>query len=207
MSGTEYFKEVATKWDTMRKGFFSNNVREKAYAVAGVTEGNTAADLGAGTGFLTEGLVNLGARVIAVDEVSEMLDVLKENIPQNDLVETRLGESKKIPIDNDSVEYVFANMYLHHVESPPEAIKEMFRITKKGGKAVITDLDEHEFEYLRTEHNDRWMGFKREDIEQWFISAGFSDVTVGCVGETCDSTSDCGGEDASINIFIASGTK
>jgi len=34
-------------------------------------------------------------------------------------------------------------MYLHHVPSPTEAIKEMARILKVGGKLVITDLGEN----------------------------------------------------------------
>ena len=51
------------------------------------------------------------------------------------------------------------------------------------------------------------MGFDRSDIKAWFSEAGFKNVKVDCVGETCDSTSTCGGEAASINIFIASGEK
>jgi len=48
-------------------------------------------------------------------------------------------------------------MYLHHVEDPPAAIKEMVRILKPGGKIVITDADEHNYEFLRTEQQDRWL--------------------------------------------------
>ncbi len=107
-------------------------------------------------------------------------------------------------MDSNSVNHAFANMYLHHVEKPAVAIKEMYRILKSGGKLVLTDLDEHNFEYLKTEHNDRWMGFDRSDIKAWFSEAGFKNVKVDCVGETCDSTSTCGGEAASISIFIAS---
>jgi ubiquinone/menaquinone biosynthesis C-methylase UbiE len=64
------------------------------------------------------------------------------------------------------VDYVFANMYLHHVEQPVAAIREMARILKARGKLV--DLDEHNFESLRTEQHDRWPGFYREEVRQWF---------------------------------------
>ncbi|MCP4256886.1 MAG: methyltransferase domain-containing protein [Ketobacter sp.] len=207
MSSTAYFKEVATKWDTMRKGFFSDNVREKAYKVAGVKKGDVAADLGAGTGFITEGLAQRGVKVVAVDVVPEMLDVLTKNIDSPDLVETRVGESENLPLTDSSVDFAFANMYLHHVESPLVAIREMHRILKKDGLVVLTDLDAHTFEFLKTEHNDRWMGFDREDIKLWFGEAGFTDIKVDCVGETCDSTSACSGQAASISVFIASARK
>lgn len=206
MGSKEYFEEVATEWDSMRKGFFSERVREKALCVAGVTDGGTAADLGAGTGFISEALLKKGVKVIAIDESPAMIEVLKKNVG-NSNIECRVGESESLPIDDDSLDYAFANMYLHHVERPENAIKEAYKKLKKGGVLVITDLDTHEFEYLRTEHNDRWMGFERSDIQSWYEQAGFTDVCVDCVGETCDSTSSCGAGDASINIFYAIGRK
>jgi ubiquinone/menaquinone biosynthesis C-methylase UbiE len=76
-------------------------------------------------------------------------------------------------------------MYLHHVEDPSKAIKEMARIVDIGGKVVITDLDTHEFEFLKTEQYDRWMGFDSGDIKRWFEEAGLKNVTVDCSGESC----------------------
>ncbi|VVB68911.1 Methyltransferase domain protein [uncultured archaeon] len=90
-------------------------------------------------------------------------------------------------------------MYLHHVEVPPEAIKEMARILKPGGMLVITDLDEHCFEFLKREHNDHWMGFSRDDIRRWFEGAGLRDIAIGCVGENCCASSSCGSERAKIS--------
>jgi SAM-dependent methyltransferase len=98
-------------------------------------------------------------------------------------------------------------MYLHHVESPLNAIKEMVRILKPGGKLFITDLDEHCFDFLKTEHHDRWMGFKREDIKNWLLTAGLKNVTVDCLGEDC-CTKLCSGEkQARVSIFLGSGEK
>jgi hypothetical protein len=64
----------------------------------------------------------------------------------------------------------------------------MTRILKSGGKIIITDLDEHNFEFLRTEHQDRWMGFKRDDVRKWFSISGLENISVECVGENCCAT-------------------
>jgi ubiquinone/menaquinone biosynthesis C-methylase UbiE len=96
-------------------------------------------------------------------------------------------------------------MFLHHVDDPLSSIKEMTRILKPGGKLVITDLDEHNFEFLRTEQHDRWLGFQRDDIRKWFSEAGLKNVIVDCVGENCCSQSECGCASASVSIFVASG--
>jgi ubiquinone/menaquinone biosynthesis C-methylase UbiE len=202
-----YFDKVAPQWDILRESFFSKAVRDKALSVADVHPGRIAADIGCGTGFITEGLVQRGLKVIAVDGSQAMLSEMKQKFAGLDQIDYRLGEAGSLPIWGETVDYAFANMYLHHVDTPADAIKEMARILKPGGMLVITDLDEHNFEFLKREHKDRWMGFSREDIKKWLKEAGLQDATVDCVGENCCASSSCGSERAKISIFVASGKK
>ncbi|WP_238903399.1 class I SAM-dependent methyltransferase [Clostridium sp. YIM B02506] len=207
MDSKVYFQNVANQWDTIRKDFFSEEVRDRAYEVAGVKVGQLAADIGAGTGFITEGLIKKGLTVIAVDRSEEMIEQMREKFNSFKGIAYLQGESENLPIKNDTVDYSMANMYLHHVEKPLLAIKEMVRILKPGGKLVITDLDEHDFEFLKTEHHDRWMGFRRDDIENWLSSAGLENIMVRSIDGNCCAESTCGCEKASISIFIACGEK
>ena len=207
MGSQEYFNEVARQWDGMRKAFFSEVVREKAFSIASVQKGKLVADIGAGTGFITEGLIQRGVRVIAVDQSKAMLTEMKKKYSDIGEINYRFGTAEKLPIQDEIVDYTFANMFLHHVESPSCAIKEMARIIKSRGRLVITDLDEHTFEFLLKEHHDRWMGFKREDVQGWFEEAGLRDVVVDCAGESCCGESCTGDDTADISIFVASGEK
>lgn len=207
MSSKDYFDEVAKDWDTMRTAFFSEKVREKAYELAEVEEGKTAADFGAGTGFVTEGLLERKVKVYAVDQSKEMLELLRNKLgDKGDLVCVQ-GDSGNVPIQDYEMDYVFANMFLHHVEEPLTAIREMYRILKKGGKLVITDLDEHKFEFLKTEQFDVWMGFDRQQISEWYKEAGFINVNVTCVGCNCCADSEQSEDKANVSIFAAIGEK
>jgi ubiquinone/menaquinone biosynthesis C-methylase UbiE len=207
MNSKKYFDKVSSQWDDMRKSFFSESVREKAFSVAGIQAGKIAADIGAGTGFMTEGLIRERLHVIAVDQSNAMLDEMRKRFSEVDCIEYRLGESEKLPIPDGSVDYAFANMYLHHVEFPLKAIKEMMRILKPGGKLVITDMDTHTFEFLKREHHDRWMGFDRIDVKKWFEEAGFKNVEVDCAEETCCAQSETENETANVSVFVASGER
>ena len=207
MSCKEYFDEVAQRWDTMREVFFADAVRQKAISVAGVQPGMVAADIGAGSGFVTEGLIQEGLRVIAVDQSEAMLDEMRRKFSDYDDIEYRVGQAESLPIADEAVDYVFANMYLHHVESPPDAVAQMVRTLKPGGKLVVTDLDEHTYDFLRTEQHDRWLGFKREDVQTWLREAGLRGVATDCVGEDCCAQSECGAESARVSIFVAHGEK
>lgn len=206
MSSKTYFDTVSNEWDSMRQSFFSNRIREKMCETAEVQAGETAADVGAGTGFITEELIRRGLRVTAIDQSQEMLDILKSKFGSHP-VTCRQGIAYALPLADSSVDYVMANMYLHHVEQPDMAIAEMVRILKPKGKIVIADLDKHEYEFLRTEQQDVWLGFDRNDIKKWFQAAGLNNVQVNCLGETCSCDSDTCCDKASISIFIASGQK
>ncbi|CAG0947739.1 hypothetical protein ANRL1_04488 [Anaerolineae bacterium] len=109
MSSKAYFEQVASEWDNMRTSFFSEDVREKAYAVANVRAGQLAADIGAGSGFIAEGLHQRGLQVIAVDQSEAMLAELGKRL---DGIDCRVGSEDHLPIPATTVDHAFANMYL-----------------------------------------------------------------------------------------------
>lgn len=203
-----YFEKVANEWDNMQQNFFSDSSRNKAFEIANIQCGDIIVDVGAGTGYITEGLIQKGVKVIAVDQSPSMLKEMQRKFPDTDNIEYRVGDAENLPINDSDVNAAFANMYLHHVDNPEKAIKEMSRILKKGGKLIITDLDKHTHEFLRTEQYDKWLGFDRNDVNRWFASAGLKNIVVDCVGDNCCADSQCKQtERAEISIFIAHGEK
>jgi len=207
MSCHEYFANVAGEWNRLRAGFFSEAVREKALALAGVRAGQTAADLGAGTGFVTQALLAAGLKVFAVDQSPAMLTELRAALGGTGRVTALEGLAETLPLPDASVDHVFANMFLHHVDDPARAVAEMARVLKPGGRLVVTDLDSHAHGFLLTEHHDRWPGFRREDVSAWLKAAGLIRVDVDCCGERCCAGSCDASDQASISIFAASATR
>lgn len=206
-----YFAQVAGEWDQLRKGFFSEAVRESALTLADITPengpGRTAADLGAGTGFVTEALLAAGLTVFAVDQSSDMLAQLDAKFAHTGRLTSLIGTAERLPLPAASVDYVLSNMYLHHVDDPARAIAEMARILRPGGTVVITDLDSHSHQFLLTEHHDRWPGFDRADVSGWLADAGFAEARVDCAGQRCCAESCDSSASASISIFAAHGRK
>lgn len=201
----QYFDEVASRWDEMRRTFFGEGVRRAALRAAALAPGAVVADVGTGTGFLAEGALEAGARVIGIDVSDAMLAQTRTKFAGRPF-ETRTGGVDALPLATAEADAVLANMVLHHAPDPPAAIREMARALKPGGVLVITDADSHTHQWLRTEQHDRWLGFARADIARWFEAAGLRDVTVGDTGELCCPTAECGTR-AEITIFVASGRK
>ncbi len=87
-------------------------------------------DLGAGTGKLTTRLVERGLKVVAVDPIAEMLDVLSTALPQTPAL---LGTAEEIPLPDDSVDAVLVAQAWHWVD-PERAVPEVARVLRPGGR-------------------------------------------------------------------------
>ncbi len=208
LTSKSYFQEVSQNWDDMGGSFFGEAPRETIYSHLNLSPNAKVADIGSGTGYLLEPLQDQPLNIYAMDQSAEMLDMLSEKFNHSSNLTTLVCTSEHLKAESDTMDVVMANMYLHHVENPPAAIKEMVRILKPGGTLIFTDLDSHDYDFLITEQHDRWKGFERSDIEQWMSDAGLKDVSLDCVGANC--CADSGGCDATraeINIFVAKGRK
>ena len=203
-----YFEKVASQWDNLRAGYFTEAVRQAAIGKAYLHPEMTVADVGAGTGFVAAGLAPLVKHVHVLDGSAAMLDVARSNLAMFNNLEFQQADGLSLPLPDQSVDAVFANMYLHHCPDPLRAIGEMVRILRPAGRLVITDMDAHTYEWLRSEMADVWLGFEREQMRKWFEASGLVNVVVDCTGEACQS--DCAskeGEHAEISIFVAAGTR
>jgi arsenite methyltransferase len=201
-----YFASVAGQWDQIRAGYFTEHMRDAAIRKANLPEGAVVADIGTGTGFVAAGLAPLAAKVYGFDASAEMLEVARRNLKGFRHVELQKVPGDQLPLPDNSLDGVFANMYLHHAPEPLAAIREMARVLKPGGVLCITDLDTHDHEWHREQMADLWLGFERADMRRWYREAGLGEIDVDCAEGTCNA---CGpdGEVDPLSIFVAIGRK
>ena len=212
-ASSEYFQQVADRWDQISAGYFGKAVRDAAVARAYLRPEMHVADVGAGTGFVAAGLAPLVRRVYVVDGSEAMVEVAKKNLSEFANVEYHVAEGASLPFPDEMLDAVFANMYLHHTPDPLAAIGEMVRVLRPGGRLVLTDMDEHPYAWLKEEMADVWQGFDRRQMRAWFQEAGLVNVVVDCTGQSCCAESanptltDEQGRSASISVFVATATR
>ena len=140
--------------------FFRKACATNCSRPAGVRAGLSAVDIGAGSGFLTESLLKAGLLVTALDQSAGMLKEMEGKFGLSPALMLKQTTGDRLPLDDGAMDAALANMYLHHVDDPGQAIREMARVVKPGGVVVLSDLDEHNHEFLLKEHHDRWPGFQ-----------------------------------------------
>jgi ubiquinone/menaquinone biosynthesis C-methylase UbiE len=200
----EYFEEVSGSWDILRRSFYGDEVRDAVLTAARLLPENTVLDVGAGTGFLTEGAAKIARKVIALDFSEAMITEARTKLSRSN-VEFKIGNVEDIPLPDSSIDAVIGNMVLHHCPSPESAVRQMARVLVPGGRLVLSDLQEHSYESLRKEHADLWMGFKMDYVRETLQKAGLDDVSVEALSSCCSETR--GDEQIRIPMFLATGHK
>lgn len=143
----------------------------------------TFADLGAGEGLISQLLAARAKKVIAVDNSPRMVEVGSDLAKRSGLknLEYRLGDLENPPIKAGSVDVTILSQALHHAVQPPKALEAAFKILRPGGRVLILDLVEHNFEAARELYADVWLGFAPSDLGRMMREAGFEGVSVEIV--------------------------
>ena len=168
-----FFRRTAPVWDSLRE----DTLGPPGYLedlVARLGAADTVVDLGTGTGVLLERLAAVAKRVIGVDASPEMLEQARARVGET--TELRLGALEHLPLSDGEADAMVVNMVLHHVANPPDALREMRRGLRAGGRLVIADLEEHDRDSFWQTLGAQWPGFRPDELASWLAAAGFTSV-------------------------------
>ncbi|MFC9693318.1 methyltransferase domain-containing protein [Kribbella sp. NPDC056951] len=102
--------------------------------------GETAVDVGSGTGEDVAAFAELGLRAIGVEPSAGLRAEAVRRWPDSQ-AEFVDGLSDKLPFDDESVDVVRCERVLQHVDDPAGSVREMARILRPGGRIVLIDTD------------------------------------------------------------------
>lgn len=136
MKITEAAKYLNT---TPRAIRFYDEALSKAVEFVKPQKGESAVDIGIGTGNLAEKFVAKGAKMIGIDQSTKMLEECSRKHPE---IETRIGHFLALPLINHQVDFVVSSYALHHIPDEEKllALEEMSRVIKDNGRICIVDL-------------------------------------------------------------------
>ena len=204
MGSRQYFDHIAANWNAMRSEYFKDEVRDRILQVLDI-ENKIVGDLGCGTGFISFGLAAKKPHIVfSLDQSSNMLRELKRESINRGLenIYPIRSELDELALFDESLDAIAINMALHHVVEAAKSVAEMYRVLKRGGRVVISDVYEHQGQWAKTEMHDEWLGFSTAQIVLWLEQAGFKNIGIGDTGLKAKGYSSTG-EYTETGIFIA----
>jgi ArsR family transcriptional regulator len=171
----DYFRKVAAQWDELRALYVHDDeVERKLAELIAAEQVHDLLDIGTGTGRILEVLSDKVAHAVGVDLSPDMLMLARSKLERARLrnCAVRKGDMHNLPVGEGSFDAVTIHQVLHHAERPGKAIEEAARVLRPGGRIFIVDFQAHGLDFLRSEHQHRWLGFEDEKMRDWLSAAG-----------------------------------
>jgi SAM-dependent methyltransferase len=161
-------------------------------ALANLQEGETVLDLGSGGGIdvlISSKFVGETGKVYGLDMTDEMLELANRNKEKNVAtnVEFIKGYIEDIPLLDDSVDVITSNCVINLSESKEMALKEAYRVLKKGGRLAIADIVElKDIPEVIRQNVQLWVGcisgaLSVTEFERILTEVGFTGIEIAPV--------------------------
>lgn len=141
-------------------------------------------DLGSGTGFFTDLLASTYNNVIGLDFSKKMLHFAKDCRNKN--IAWLEADAHKIPLQDESIDFIYSNLVIQWCEPLDVAIEEMLRVLKPGGLIIFTTLVDgtlHELKssWKQVDDDQHVIDFKTEEqLSAYFNSENSSVLEHKC---------------------------
>jgi SAM-dependent methyltransferase len=121
-------------------GRYSDPLAREFVQAAGVVAGKRAIDVGCGSGALTTVLAEIvGAENVAgVDPSEPFVEEARARVPGADL---RVGAAEALPFEDGAFKVALSQLVFHFVDDPAQAVAEMRRVTRTGGRVAACVWD------------------------------------------------------------------
>ena len=123
-------------YDEPRKSLFDSGEPVMHQIIDAVAPGD-ALDAACGTGRYAEYLAGRGHRLVGVDSSPDMLARARARAPSGEFV---LGDLRRLPLPDSSVDLIVSGLALCHVPTLAPVMAEFARVLRSGGHLAISDV-------------------------------------------------------------------
>ncbi|MFI8504632.1 demethylmenaquinone methyltransferase [Streptomyces sp. NPDC085524] len=156
--------EVASMFDDVAANYdLTNDVlslgqarlwRKEVAKAVGARPGHKVLDLAAGTATSSLPFAATGAYVVPCDF---SLGMLREGKKKHPWLPLTAGDGTKLPFKDDVFDTVTISFGLRNVQDTDAALRELYRVTKPGGKVVICEFSQPTWAPFRTVYTEYLM--------------------------------------------------
>ncbi len=151
------FDDVAAHYDLTNDVlslFQDRRWRKEVARAVDARPGQTVLDLAAGTGTSSMAFVESGAYVVPCDF---SLGMLKEGKRRHPWLPLTAGDATRLPFRDDAFDATTISFGLRNVQDTDAALRELYRVTKPGGRVVICEFSHPTWAPFRTVYEEYLM--------------------------------------------------
>lgn len=168
-----FYRYLSQVYDQVNPFIWNEEMREQAIAMLDIQPDDVVLDVGCGTGFGTEGLVQYTEHVHGLDQSEHQLDKAYEKFGKNGSVRFYLGDAERLPFATDTYDIVWSSGSIEYWPNPITALEELRRVAKPGGTVLVVGPDYPDSTLFQKVADAIMLFYDEGEADRMFREAGF----------------------------------
>ncbi len=168
-----FYKYLSRVYDRVNPFIWNEEMRDEAISFLDIQPDDMVIDVGCGTGFATEGLVQHVETVYGLDQSPHQLQRAYEKFGRRGAVRFVLADAERIPYADDTFDIVWSSGSIEYWPNPVETLRELKRIGKPGGSVLVVGPDYPNTTVFQKAADAIMLFYDEEEADRMFAAAGF----------------------------------
>jgi ubiquinone/menaquinone biosynthesis C-methylase UbiE len=179
-----FYKYLSKVYDQVNPFIWNEEMRAEALDLLDPAPDDRVLDVGCGTGFGTEGLLQYTDDVHGLDQSIHQMEKAFEKFGRTDEVNFYRGDAERLPFADDSFDAVWSSGSIEYWPNPVDALAEFRRIVKPGGPVLVVGPNYPNSSVFQRVADAIMLFYDEAEADRMFAEAGFHDVQHVTMGPT-----------------------
>jgi len=179
-----FYKYLSKVYDQVNPFIWNEEMRAEALELLDLAPDDRVLDVGCGTGFGTEGLLQYTDDVHGLDQSIHQMEKAFAKFGRTDRVNFYRGDAERLPFADDSFDAVWSSGSIEYWPNPVDALAEFRRIVKPGGSVLVVGPNYPRSSVFQRLADAIMLFYDEEEADRMFADAGFDDVQHVTMGPT-----------------------
>lgn len=171
-----FYKYLSQVYDRINPFIWNEKMRDEAIGVLDLEQGDRLLDVGSGTGFATEGLLEHVAEVHALDQSSHQMEKARAKFGADGPVRFYRGDAERLPFQTNSFDVLWSSGSIEYWPRPVRTLREFRRVVKPEGEVLVVGPNNPKDTVLQRIADVIMLFYGTEEADRMFATAGFEDV-------------------------------
>ena len=168
-----FYRFLSKVYDRVNPFIWDERMRGEAIGMLDLDGDERVLDVGCGTGFATEGLLEHADEVHGLDQSIHQLEKAWAKLGKHDPVRFTRGDAERLPFADDSFDVVWSSGSIEYWPNPVAALAELRRVARPGGQVLVVGPDYPENTIFQKLADAIMLFYDEEEADRMFEEAGF----------------------------------
>ena len=171
-----FYKYLSKVYDQVNPFIWDEEMRDEALSMVDIAPDDRVLDVGCGTGFATEGLLERTDDVHGLDQSIHQMRKAFEKFGKRDRVKFYRGDAERLPFRDDSFDVVWSSGSIEYWPNPVDALVEFRRVVKPGNQVLVVGPDDPNSSVFQKVADALMLFYDEAEAQRMFEEAGFVDI-------------------------------